>query len=70
MKFIRTRASDDVRRRTQGVTEFGIGIVGQNFKFCNGIERRLKNKASVHSIEIVGPVDQKIVRLRPLKDRE
>ena len=69
MKLVRARASDYVRRRAQGIPEFGIGIVSQNFEFCDGVERRLKNKASVHSVEIVCAVDQKIVRLRPLADR-
>ncbi len=38
----------------------------KNSELGDRVDRWLKHKTSVHSIDIVGTVDQKIVRLRPL----
>jgi len=45
---------------------FGVGIVRQNLKFGDGVDRRLENEASIHAIKVVRTVDQEVIRLRPL----
>ena len=40
--------------------------MGQNPELGDGVDRRLKNESSVHGVDIVGAVDQEIVRFRPL----
>src|ERR1700687_476230 len=66
MKRIGASSRYDVRCRTSVASEFRVRVVGKNSELGDRIDGRLKNKTSVHSVDIVGTVDQKIVRLRAL----
>ena len=66
MKPVRTGASDDVGGRTQALSELRAGVVRKNSELSDGIHGRLENKASIHAVEVVGSVDEKIIGLGPL----
>src|SRR5262249_53372017 len=66
MKFVRSGAGDDVGRRTQCIAKLCVGVVRQNLEFGNCIKRRLKDEAPIHTVEVVGAVDQEIIGFRSL----
>ena len=40
--------------------------MAENFELGNRVDRRLENESTVHGADIVGAVDQEIIRFRPL----
>ena len=66
MESVGTGTSNDIGGRTQSVSKLSIGIVSENSEFGYGIYRRFKNEASIHAVEIICSVDQKIVGLGAL----
>src|SRR5579864_7438728 len=48
------------------MSEFSAGIVGQNSELFDSINRRLEYETSVHAVEIIRTVNEKVVRLRTL----
>ena len=66
VESVSTGTSDDIGGRTQSVSELGIGIVSKNSELSDGIHRRFENESSIHAVEIVRSVNQKIVGLGAL----
>ena len=48
------------------LSELGAGVMSQNPELGDGIHRRPENESAIHAVEIVGSINQKIVRFRPL----
>src|SRR4051812_49971427 len=44
MQLVGSGARDDVGGRAEAISEFGVGVVSQNSKFGDGINRRLENE--------------------------
>ena len=63
---VRAGTGNDVGGRAQTLSELRAGIVRKNSELGDGIHGRLENKASIHSVEVIGSVDEKIVGLGPL----
>ena len=66
VESVGTGASDDVGGRTQALSELGAGVMSKNLELGDGIHRRPENEPAIHAVEVVGSVNQKIVRLGPL----
>ena len=48
------------------VAELGVRVMRQNSEFSDGVHWRLQDEAGIDAVEVVGAVDQEIVRLRTL----
>ena len=66
METVGAGTGDDVGSRTQALPELGAGVVGENLELGDCIHGRLENESAIHAVEVVGPINEKIVRLRPL----
>src|SRR6185437_8595622 len=66
VKSVGAGAGNDISGRTEALSELGAGVVSQNLELGDGIHRRPENESSIHAVEVVGSINKKIVRLRPL----
>jgi len=69
VESVGTGTGDDVGGRAQAVSELGVGVVGKNSELGDGVHGRLENETSIDTVEIVGSIDKKVVRLGPLPVR-
>jgi len=66
MKRICAGACDNIGRGAGTVTEFGIRSVGKNSELSDRVDRRFQDEATIDAVEIVGAIDQKIIRFGAL----
>jgi hypothetical protein len=66
VKIVGAGASDDVRGTAGAVAKFRASRMRENAKFRNRVDGRLEDETSIDPVEIVGTIDQEIVRFRPL----
>src|ERR1700684_1202034 len=61
MERIRTRAGDDVRGRSQRVSELGVRAVRDDAELADGVDRRLEDESTIDAVDVVRAVDEKVV---------
>src|ERR1700757_2496478 len=66
MKRVGPGTGDDVGRRTCVAAKLGVRVVTQNLELGDGMDRWLRNEASINRAFLVGAVDHEIIRFRAL----